>query len=312
MQDSILASNDQRQRQGRAIECLSQPVRTIERVTNVLWRIRKLFGLRPRGGISWIRQWTNVLDDSTAPFYRWFKGGVLNTCYNCLDRHVESGWGGQITLIYDSPLAGVVKKFSYAELLNLVSRFAGVLTELGVGKGQRVLIYMPMVPEAAVAMLACARIGAVHSVVFGGFAPNELVKRINDAEPKVVVSASCGIEPQRIVPYKPLLDEAIALAGCKPEHCVILQRPQLKATMVPERDLDWQGLRGCTTILYEGKPVGTPDAGACWRVISQHRVRSFFTAPTAFRAIKRDDPQGEWVRGYDLSDFRALFLAGER
>lgn len=351
------------------------------------------FWAQAAGGISWIRRWTHVLDDSAAPFYRWFRGGVLNTCYNCLDRHVESGRGGQIALVYDSPLTDQVKEFSYAELLDMVSRFAGVLSELGVRKGQRVLIYMPMVPEAAVAMLACARIGAVHSVVFGGFAPHELVKRIDDAKPKVIVSASCGIEPQRIVPYKPLLDEAIALAANKPEHCVILQRPQLRATLVPERDLDWHGalaaaprtkcvpvwatdplyilytsgttgvpkgvvrdngghavalhwsmkaiynvdagdvfwaasdigwvvghsyivygplLRGCTSILYEGKPVGTPDAGAYWRVISQHRVRTFFTAPTAFRAIKRDDPQGDLVRGNDLSEFHALFLAGER
>jgi propionyl-CoA synthetase len=304
-------------------------------------------------GISWYRRWTNVLDCSTRPIYRWFKGGLLNTCYNALDRHVEAGRGFQTALIYDSPATGSVQRFTYGELLDRVSRFAGALANLGVHKGDRVLVYMPMVPEAVIAMLACARLGAVHSVVFGGFAPTELVKRIDDAKPKVVVSASCGIEPQRVVAYKPMLDQAIELAASKPEHCIILRRPQAKAVMKPGRDLDWNDcvnsaqpvdcvpvlatdplyilytsgttgvpkgvvrdngghavalhwsmkaiydvdagdvfwaasdigwvvghsyivygplLRGCTTILYEGKPVGTPDAGAYWRVISEHSV----------------------------------------
>ena len=343
--------------------------------------------------VQWFRKWDRVLDRSGEPLYRWFTGGITNTCYNALDIHVERGRGGQAALIYDSPLTGTVRTFTYRELRNLVARFAGALLRLGVVKGDRVILYMPMVPEAVVAMLACARIGAVHSVVFGGFAPPELAKRIADARPKVIVSASCGIEPGRVVAYKPLLDEAIELSPVKPERCVILQRPQLQATLDPERDVDWDtafkkahsvgcvpvaatdplyilytsgttGLpkgivrdngghlvalkwsmaniygvqpgevywaasdigwvvghsyivyaplfHGCTTILYEGKPVGTPDPGAFWRVISQHKVSVLFTAPTAFRAIKRDDPNGDYIRKYDLSRFRYLFLAGER
>ncbi len=343
--------------------------------------------------VQWFRKWDRVLDRSGEPLYRWFTGGITNTCYNALDIHVERGRGGQAALIYDSPLTGTVRTFTYRELRNLVARFAGALLRLGVVKGDRVILYMPMVPEAVVAMLACARIGAVHSVVFGGFAPPELAKRIADARPRVIVSASCGIEPGRVVAYKPLLDEAIELSPVKPERCVILQRPQLQATLDPERDVDWDtafkkahsvgcvpvaatdplyilytsgttGLpkgivrdngghlvalkwsmaniygvqpgevywaasdigwvvghsyivyaplfHGCTTILYEGKPVGTPDPGAFWRVISQHKVSVLFTAPTAFRAIKRDDPNGDYIRKYDLSRFRYLFLAGER
>jgi propionyl-CoA synthetase len=334
-----------------------------------------------------------VLDDSTAPFYRWFAGGRLNTCHNALDRHVEDGRGDQPALIYDSPVTETVASFTYRELRDAVARLAGALSAHGVVRGDRVVIYMPMVPEAVIAMLACARIGAVHSVVFGGFAANELASRIEDAAPKVVVSASCGIEPGRVVAYKPLLDAAIDLVEAKPEWCIILQRPALEAELAPERDIDWdealagaepaacvavdatdplyilytsgttgepKGIvrdngghavalewtmkhvydvepgevywaasdvgwvvghsyivygplfHGCTTILYEGKPVGTPDAGAFWRVISDHGVCTLFTAPTAFRAIRQQDPGGEHIMRYDRSSFRALFLAGER
>ncbi len=343
--------------------------------------------------VHWYRRWSQVLDGSYPPFYRWFSGGVVNTCYNALDRHVAAGRADQPALIYDSPVTQTIACFTYRELLHHVSRFAGVLVGQGVGKGDRVIIYMPMVPEAAVAMLACARIGAIHSAVFGGFAAHELAARISHAAPKVIVSASCGIELNRVVPYKPLLDKAIELATAKPSRCIILQRPQERAPLVPGRDLDWSELmagaqpaecvpvaatdplyilytsgttgmpkgvvrdngghlvaltwsmkyiygvepgevywaasdlgwvvghsyilygplfNGNTTILYEGKPVGTPDPGAFWRVISQHGVGVQFTAPTAIRAIKRDDPNGEYVRRYDLSRFRTLFLAGER
>jgi len=334
-----------------------------------------------------------VLDDSRAPFYRWFVGGELNNCYNALDRHVAGGRADQVALIYDSPVTATIRTFTFREMLDLVSRFAGALKRLGVGKGDRVIIYMPMVPQAVVAMLACARLGAVHSVVFGGFAPQELATRINDATPKVVVSASCGIEGARVLPYKPLLDAALDLASHKPSTCVILQRPQVEATLIAGRDYDWDDLaaaalpadcvpvaatdplyilytsgttgqpkgivrdnggsavatewtmrnfytiepgetmwaasdvgwqvghsyiaygpmiHGAAATLYEGKPVGTPDAGAFWRVISQHRIPVLFTAPTAFRAIRREDPEGLLIKQYDLSHFRALFLAGER
>jgi len=343
--------------------------------------------------VHWFERWDKVLDDSRAPLYRWFSGGILNSCYNALDVHVASGRADQPALIYDSPVTDTVKHYTYRALRDEVARFAGVLAAQGVRKGDRVVLYMPMVPEAAIAMLACARIGAVHSVVFGGFAANELATRINDAKPKLIVSASCGIEPKRIVEYKPLLDEAIELASAKPERCIILQRPQAEASMVAGRDLDWSELmagaepvdcvpvaatdplyilytsgttgvpkgvvrdngghavalkwsmknvygadagevywaasdvgwvvghsyivygplfKGCTTVLYEGKPVGTPDPGAFWRVISEHDVRVLFTAPTAFRAIKREDPEAEHVGRYDMSSFRTLFLAGER
>jgi propionyl-CoA synthetase len=343
--------------------------------------------------IHWYKKWDKVLDASRPPFYRWFTGGVVNTCYNALDHHVEQGRGNQPALIYDSPVTKTIKTYSYRELLDEVARFAGVLVRQGLQKGDRVIIYMPMVPEALVAMLACARVGVIHSVVFGGFASHELASRINDAQPKLIISASCGIEADRIVPYKPLLDKGIELASAKPEHCIILQRPQEKASMVAGRDLDWSEVmakatpvdcvpvastdplyilytsgttgmpkgivrdngghvvalkwsmknvygvepgevfwaasdvgwvvghsyivyaplfNGNTTILYEGKPVGTPDPGAFWRVISQHGVRVLFTAPTAFRAIKREDPSAEYTRKYDLSCFRTLFLAGER
>ncbi|MGF1614056.1 MAG: propionyl-CoA synthetase [Gammaproteobacteria bacterium] len=343
--------------------------------------------------IHWERKWDKVLDDSNPPFYRWFTGGILNTCYNALDLHVERGRGGQLALIYDSPVTGTVRRFTFAELREQVAQLAGALRSMGVEQGDRVVIYMPMVPESVMAMLACARIGAVHSVVFGGFAPRELAKRIDDAKPKVLLSASCGIEGQRVLEYKPLLDEAIRIAQHKPERCLILQRPQVQAWLDPARDDDWQTLlaqsepagcvavaatdplyilytsgttgqpkgvvrdngghavalkwtmksvydtdagdvfwaasdvgwvvghsyivyapllKGCTTLVYEGKPVGTPDPGAFWRVIAEHGVTRLFTAPTALRAIKKEDPDGLHMRRYDLSAFEALFLAGER
>jgi propionyl-CoA synthetase len=343
--------------------------------------------------IDWERRWDRVLDDGNPPFYRWFAGGRLNTCWNALDRHVAGARAEQTALIYDSPVAATKQSWTYRALRDEVARLAGALESMGVGKGDRVLIYMPMVPEAVMAMLACARLGAVHSVVFGGFAAPELATRIDDAKPKLILSASCGIEIQRIIPYKPLLDAAIELAQAKPTGCLILQRPMARAELVAGRDRDWRAavaaatpagcapvaatdplyilytsgttgipkgvvrdngghavalrwslehiygvkpgevfftasdvgwvvghsyivyaplLTGCTTILYEGKPVGTPDAGAFWRVIAEHGAVAFFTAPTAFRAIRREDPEGELIRHYDLSKFRALFLAGER
>jgi propionyl-CoA synthetase len=343
--------------------------------------------------IHWYKTWDKVLDDSRRPFYRWFTGGELNTCYNALDRHVDAGRGEQPALVYDSPVTGTVTSFSYRELRDRVATCAGALAGLGISRGDRVIIYMPMIPEAVIAMLAVARLGAIHSVVFGGFAANELAGRINDATPKICISASCGIEPARIVPYKPLLDRAIELARHKPERCLIYQRPMQHADLIPGRDLDWDEtlaraaphecvpvaatdplyilytsgttgqpkgivrdngghavalnwtmrhifgvdpgdvywaasdlgwvvghsyivyaplIHGNTTVLFEGKPVGTPDAGAYWRVISQHGVACLFTAPTSFRALKREDPNGEFLRKYDRSSFRTLFLAGER
>ncbi|MCG6863312.1 MAG: propionyl-CoA synthetase [Chromatiaceae bacterium] len=343
--------------------------------------------------IHWEKPWDRVLDDSNPPFYRWFSGGELNTCYNALDRHVAEGRGDQAALIYDSPVTGAKRTYSFRELTDEVARFAGVLAGLGVTKGDRVIVYMPMVPEAPISMLACARLGAIHSVVFGGFSSKELATRIDDAKPKVIVAGSCGIEPNRVVEYKPLVDQAIELSSHKPEHCVLLQREQGPGTLVADRDLSWEEamagaephpcvpvaatdplyilytsgttgvpkgvvrdngghavamhwsmknvydmepgevfwaasdvgwvvghsyivyaplLYGCTTVVYEGKPVGTPDAGAFWRVISEHKVSVMFTAPTAFRAIKRVDSQGEFLRKYDMSHYRTLFLAGER
>jgi propionyl-CoA synthetase len=343
--------------------------------------------------IHWYKPYTKVLDDSRKPFYRWFVGGQLNTCYNALDRHVESGRGNQPALIYDSPVTDTIATFTYKEMLEKVSIFAGALQKYGIQKGDRVIIYMPMIPEAPVAMLACARIGAIHSVVFGGFAPNELAIRIDDAKPKLIVSASCGIEGKKTIEYKPLLDKAIEIANHKPQHCIIFQRPQVTAPLIAGRDIEWNEavtgvkpaecvpveatdplyilytsgttgipkgvvrdngghavalnwsmkyiydiepgdvwwaasdvgwvvghsyivygplIHGATTILYEGKPVGTPDPGAFWRVISQHKVKALFTAPTAFRAIKKEDSSGEYFKKYDLSNFKYLFLAGER
>ncbi|MBT6119706.1 MAG: AMP-binding protein, partial [Rhodospirillaceae bacterium] len=344
-------------------------------------------------GIDWIEPWDQVLDDSKSPFPRWFVGAKVNTCWNALDRHVEGGRADQLALIHDSPITGGQTKFTFRELRDTVARFAGALAARGVGKGDRVIVYMPMVPEAAIAMLACARLGAVHSVVFGGFAANELAVRIDDCQPKAIVSASCGIEPGRIVQYKPLLDGAIELARHKVGTCIVLQRPQAEASMVAGRDHDWADavataepadcvpvlatdplyilytsgttgqpkgvvrdngghlvalnwsmknvygvepgevywaasdvgwvvghsyivyaplIHGNTTILFEGKPVGTPDAGVFWRIIAEHGVTTLFTAPTAFRAIKKEDPEGKLIGQYDLSKFRTLFLAGER
>jgi propionyl-CoA synthetase len=354
---------------------------------------RDAFWADAAAAIDWDEPWERVLDDSRAPFYRWFSGGRMNTCHNALDRHVERGRADQPALIYDSPVTDTVAMFTYAELRDAVARFAGALAAQGVGRGDRVIVYMPMVQEAVIAMLACARLGAIHSVVFGGFAANELATRIEDAKPKVIVSASCGIEPGRLVEYKPLLDAAIDAVESKPERCIVLQRPMLEAELDPRRDLEWnealegaepaacvsleatdplyiiytsgttgqpKGIvrdngghavalawsmkaiydvdpgevywaasdigwtvghsytvyaplfHGCTTVLYEGKPVGTPDAGAFWRVIEQHGVCTLFTAPTAFRAIRQQDPEGEHIERHDLSGFRALFLAGER
>jgi len=347
--------------------------------------------------IDWIEPAKKVFDPNMGLYGRWFAGAVVNTCYNALDRHVANGRAEQLALIHDSPVTNSVTTYTYAQMLHEVKTFAAVMQDFGVAKGDRVIIYMPLVPEAMVAMLACARIGAVHSVVFGGFAAKELATRIDDAQPKLVISASCGIEPGRIVAYKPLLDDAIKLAAHKVPACIILQRPQQTCDLIAGRDHDWKDLRdkavaakkeaacvpvlatdplyilytsgttgvpkgvvrdngghlvavnwsmynlygvkpgevwwcgsdigwvvghsyiiygplfhGNTSIMYEGKPVGTPDAGAFWRVISQHKAVAFFTAPTAFRAIKKDDPNGEFIRKYDLSHFRTLFLAGER
>src|SRR5210317_1183377 len=344
-------------------------------------------------GIDWDTPWDKVLDNPAPGTYRWFAGGRLNTCYNALDRHVERGRGDQTAIIYDSAVTDTQRKISYTELLADVSRFAGALTANGVNKGDRVIIYMPMIPEAIIAVLACARLGAVHSVVFGGFAAAELATRIDDAKPELIVSASCGIEPTRLIEYKPLLDEAINLARHKPARCILFQRHQTTATLIPGRDVDWveamqsaadhncvivgandplyllytsgttgqpKGivrdngghavalhwsmkniygvdpgevywaasdigwvvghsyiiygplLHGNTTVLFEGKPVGTPDAGAFWRVIEEYGVNVLFTAPTAFRAIRKEDPDATMLATYDLSSLRALFLAGER
>jgi len=343
--------------------------------------------------IDWIKPWDSLLDDSNQPFNLWFKGATLNTCYNAIDRHVENGRGDQTALIYDSPVTDTQASYSYNELQDEVAKIAGVLAANGVTKGDRVIIYMPMIAESVISMLACARIGAVHSVVFGGFAANELATRIDDAQPKLIISASCGIETTKVIEYKPLLDKAIEISNYKPEHCLILQRPQAQAEMQSPRDIDWldsvsiakpadcveiaatdplyilytsgttgkpKGVvrdngghavalmwsmkniydinpgevfwaasdvgwvvghsyicyaplfNGSTTLVYEGKPIGTPDAGAFWRVISEHKVKSMFTAPTAFRAIRKQDQNGEHIEKYDLSHFKSLFLAGER
>ncbi|MBW8483328.1 AMP-binding protein [Actinomadura parmotrematis] len=352
----------------------------------------RFWGLAARD-IRWMVPPDRVLDDGAPPFYRWFTGGELNTCDNALDRHVDEGRGDQAALVYDSPVTGTARTYTYRELTGLVARFAGALRALGVDRGDRVVVYLPMIPEAVVAMLACARLGAVHSVVFGGFAAKELAARIDDARPKVVVSASCGVEGSRVVAYKPLLDRALELAAHKVDRCVVRQRPQLHADLVRPRDVEWDEavagaapaecvpvaatdplyilytsgttgrpkgvvrdngghavalrwsmenvygvgpgdvfwaasdvgwvvghsyivyaplLTGCTTVLYEGKPVGTPDAGAFWRVAAEHRVKALFTAPTAIRAIKKEDPDGRLLAGHDLAALDTLFLAGER
>ena len=344
-------------------------------------------------GVTWEKRWDKIFDASLGPYGQWFAGGSLNTCYNCVDRHVAAGRGAQPALIWDSAMTGRVETFTYAQLQRRVEKFSGALARLGVARGDRVVIYLPMVPEAAVAMLACARLGAIHSVVFGGFAAAELASRIADARPKVIVSASCGLEPGRIVAYKPLLDAAISLSPHKPYACLILQREQAPCVLTQGRDHDlaeaeaagvphdcvpvaatdplyilytsgttgrpkgvvrdngghavalWNSmrmlygvdagdvywaasdvgwvvghsyivyaplLRGCTTVMYEGKPIGTPDAGAFWRVIAQHGVKVLFTAPTAMRAIKQQDPDGKLLDRYDMASFEALFLAGER
>ncbi|MEW6349452.1 MAG: propionyl-CoA synthetase [Thermodesulfobacteriota bacterium] len=351
------------------------------------------FWSRAAEEIVWVKKWDKVLEFDNPPFSRWFVGGMLNTCYNCVDLHVENGRGDQTAIIYDSPVTNTVAQYTYAQLKDRVTRIAGFLKDLGVSKGDTVIIYMPMIPEAVFAMLACARIGAIHSVVFGGFAPRELAIRIDDAKPKIVLSASCGIEVQRVIAYKPLLDEACEFASHKVETRVVLQRPMCRAEMKAGRDFDWMELEskaapadcvtvtatdplyilytsgttgkpkgvvrdngghavalkwsmkhiyniapgevywaasdvgwvvghsyivyapllmGATSIVYEGKPVGTPDPGAFWRVISQHKVKALFTAPTAIRAIKREDYKGEFLSKYDLSQFETLFLAGER
>ncbi|MFT4960684.1 MAG: propionyl-CoA synthetase [Paracoccaceae bacterium] len=351
------------------------------------------FWMEAARAIDWDRFPTKALNDTNAPFYTWFDDGMVNTCYNAIDRHVIAGNGDQVAIIHDSPITDSITKITYTELQTRVARLAGALRARGVEKGDRVIIYMPMVPEALEAMLACSRIGAVHSVVFGGFAAHELAVRIDDCKPKAIIAASCGLEPNRIVQYKPLLDGAIESATHKPDFCVILKREQHVVAMIDDRDLDWNDfqdgvapaecvmvegthpvyilytsgttgapkgvirhtgghlvalnwtmkniynvdpgdvfwaasdvgwvvghsyicygplIHGNTTIVFEGKPVGTPDPGTFWRVISEHNVRAFFTAPTAIRAVKREDPKGEFTKDYDLSCLRTLFLAGER
>nr|WP_325249280.1 propionyl-CoA synthetase [Amylibacter sp.] len=351
------------------------------------------FWMEAAKSIDWIVAPTKALSDENAPLYEWFADGVVNTCYNAVDRHVENGRADQVAIIYDSPITGAKSQITFAELQIKVASLGGALLEQGITKGDRVIIYMSMTPEAIIAMLACARIGAIHSVVFGGFAAAELATRINDATPKAIIASSCGIEPGRVIKYKPLLDEAIEIADHKPDTCIIFQREQAQATLIAGRDLDWNAVQadvtpapcvpvkgtdpvyvlytsgttgqpkgvvrhsgghlvalnwtmknvygmdpgdvfwaasdvgwvvghsyicygplihGNTTVVFEGKPVGTPDAGTFWRIIQDYKVRALFTAPTAFRAIKREDPKGEFVKKYDLSNMETLFLAGER
>ena len=347
--------------------------------------------------VDWIKPPQTVFDEKAGVYGRWFPDGTLNTCYNALDRHVKNGRAEQAALIYDSPVTGIKRTYTYAELLGEVNALAAVLKDFGVVKGDRVLAYMPMIPEAVIGVLACARIGAIHSVVFGGFASKELATRINDSEPKVILAASCGVEPNRVVKYKPLLDEAINLAAVKPEKVLVLQRPQQPGEMIPGRDFDWaalvvaalaerrhvapeemkatdplyilytsgttgipkgvvrdngghavammwtmkylygiepgevfwaasdvgwvvghsyilygQLLYGATTVVYEGKPIGTPDAGAFWRMIEEYKISALFTAPTAFRAVRKEDPNAELLKKYNVKSMRTLFLAGER
>ena len=343
--------------------------------------------------IDWVKKPSSAINEENAPLYEWFTDGIVNTCYNAVDRHVKTGRSDQVAIIYDSPVTGVKENITYETLLKKTAYLAGSLRKKGIRKGDRVIIYMPMVPEAIIAMLAVARIGAIHSVVFGGFAAKELATRIDDSTPKAIIAGSCGIEGDRVIEYKPLLDEAINLAKHEPEFCVVFQRKQKEAILLPDRDFDWNKLldqkewadcvpvsgahpvyilytsgttgqpkgvirptaghlvalywtmkniynvdpgdvfwaasdvgwvvghsyicyapliHGNTTVLFEGKPVGTPDAGTFWRIMAEHKVKSFFTAPTALRAIKREDPDGKLVRNYDLSNLKALYLAGER
>jgi propionyl-CoA synthetase len=353
----------------------------------------KAFWAEAAQAVEWSRPWDSVLSTGPDGLWRWFAGAETNTCWNALDRHVRDGRGDQVALIYDSPLTGSVRRLTYAALLGEVSRCAGMLSDLGIAKGDRVLLYMPVIPEAIVAMLACARIGAVHSVVFGGFAAREIATRIVDARPKLIIAASCGVEPNRVIPYMPVVDAAVAMAGGLPQTCVVVQRDALRAELKPGRDLDWNDLMamaepvgcvpvgatdplyilytsgttgqpkgivrpsgghlvamawsmrhvfdahpgeafwaasdigwvvghsyivygplitGCTTVLYEGKPVGTPDAGAFWRVIEDHKVSTMFTAPTAIRAIRREDSEAKLLAAHDISSLKSLFVAGER
>jgi propionyl-CoA synthetase len=353
----------------------------------------EIFWAEQAQNVFWYKKWDQVLDASDAPHYRWFAGGQSNACYNAVDRHVEAGRGDQVAIIYDSPVTGVKSKLTYRDLLDRVSRFASVLLEQGIKKGDRVIIYMPMIPEAVIAMLACARIGAIHSVVFGGFAAKELAVRIDDAGARCIVAASCGIEPGKVIEYMPLLNKAIELAQHEPDCCIVYQREQAIAALTEGRDIEWQAAEalagssecvpvaatdplyilytsgttgqpkgvvrdtggsivslqwtmkniynvdpgevywaasdvgwvvghsyivygplfaGNTTIIFEGKPVGTPDPGTFWRIIEEYKVSTLFTAPTAFRAIKKEDPNGDHIKQYDISSLRALFLAGER
>ena len=358
------------------------------------WKEDQLkFWQKQSEGIDWEKKPQKILDDSNLPFYKWFPDGRLNTCYNAIDRHVLSGKGNQTAIIYDSPVTNIKKKISYKQLQGQIIQFSGALKKLGVSKGDRVIIYMPMIPEAIIAMLACARIGAIHSVVFGGFASTELATRIDDCQPKLIVSASCGHEADKIIKYKPLLDKAVELAKHKVEQCIIYQRESYQASLITGQDIDWNEaikkvsspdpvaveanhplyilytsgttgkpkgvvrdngghavslnwsmkniydvepgdvywaasdigwvvghsyivyaplIYGCTSVLFEGKPIGTPDAGTFWRIISEYKVKVLFTAPTALRAVKRDDPNGDFIKKYDLSSLKSLFLAGER
>jgi len=358
------------------------------------WKEDQLkFWKKQSEGIDWEKKPIKVLDDSNQPFYKWFPDGRLNTCYNAIDRHVLSGRGNQTAIIYDSPVTNVKKQISYNQLQRQIIQFSGALKKLGISKGDRVIIYMPMIPEAVIAMLACARIGAIHSVVFGGFASSELATRIDDCQPKLIVSASCGHEADKIIKYKPLLDKAVELAKHKVEQCIIYQRESHQASLITGQDIDWNEaiknvsspdpvaveanhplyilytsgttgkpkgvvrdngghavslnwsmkniydvetgdvywaasdigwvvghsyivyaplISGCTSVLFEGKPIGTPDAGTFWRIISEYKVKVLFTAPTALRAVKRDDPNGDFIKKYDLSSLKSLFLAGER
>ena len=372
---------------------MSQSIHDYLKVAEAAAKTPETFWAEAAEAIDWDRRWDHVLDAQAQPAARWFSGARVNTCFNALDRHVAGGRADQAAVIYDSPVTGTQRTLSYAELLSTVARFAGALADQGVVQGDRVLIYMPMIPEAIVAMLACARLGAIHSVVFGGFAPRELSTRIDDAKPRVIVTASCGIEGTRVLEYMPLLNEALGLSQHQPSRCIVYQRREAIAALSTHRDLDWNEalesaepadcasvaatdplyilytsgttgqpkgvvrdngghlvalswsmknvygmtpgevfwaasdigwvvghsyivyaplIYGCTTVLYEGKPVGTPDAGAFWRVISEHKVAALFTAPTAFRAIKREDPRAEHMKSVELEHFRTLFLAGER